>query len=528
MQYYGGTISNATTTVGGSPSAWSAFGISYYNATGRKVVFVQTAVGATGQTDRWCSTCDLYLNSIATLNSALSALTVAGYAPSVKGVLWNQGETDATAINSSTETATQYATAFRAMIAAYRTNISASLPFYIFRTGKHTGAASIDVGYGQIRNAQDSTVISDNLTSMAYRGASTFIDRSLMNADGIHYSQDGLNEMGRIGGANVASSFQHDFFQKQKYSSNIFFPEGNVSIGSSTEPAAPLVVSGSQNYQFLLSGTPSTAYTQMYLQGTGRSVGLGIGNANESAFNVANKFFIYSPSTPTASSSMQFVIDQNSNTGISSTTPWRTLSVGGSMAISGLTANSGSNYAVCINGSTKEVTADVGGACNTSSMRFKDDIQALTVSALDIVSTLKPSTFKYLNASTTNYGLIAEDVASSDSHLATYEQDGTTPHGLDTNALISVLVKSIQELREQVRELQIKNGITPTETKSVSAKPVTESAPVVTATPLADDISMSSSTPVATPAVSSSPVPSIVPEPSTSSASNDLSTATSQ
>jgi hypothetical protein len=134
------------------------------------------------------------------------------------------------------------------------------------------------------------------------------------------------------------------------------------------------------------------------------------------------------------------------NVGIGTTTPWRTLSVTGTVAVNGLTANSGSNYAVCINNTTKELTADVGGACNPSSERFKNNIEPLSVSATDIINSLKPSSFAYNDIIGTRYGLIAEQVSSIDPHLATYEEDGITPHGLDTSAIISVLVKAVQEL----------------------------------------------------------------------------------
>jgi hypothetical protein len=63
---------------------------------------------------------------------------------------------------------------------------------------------------------------------------------------------------------------------------------------------------------------------------------------------------------------------------------------------------------------------------------------------------LKPSSFRYLNSDNVNYGLIAEEVSKIDVHLATYEEDGTTPHGLDANALISVLIKAMQEVINKV------------------------------------------------------------------------------
>jgi len=237
-----------------------------------------------------------------------------------------------------------------------------------------------------------------------------------------------------------------------------------------------------------------------------------------------------------------FIIDASGNVGIGTTSPYAKLSVVGTVAVSGLTANSGSNYAVCINNTTKELTADVGGACNPSSERFKNNIEPLSVSATDIINSLKPSSFAYNDTTGTRYGLIAEQVSSIDPHLATYEEDGITPHGLDTSAIISVLVKAVQEMiakinsfadifrtkelcigetcvtEIQLKELLNKNNIASVQT-SLQSSSTNESTTIVSETPTPTPTPTSVQTSTSTPATIIFVSPS--PETSTTTASTE-------
>ncbi|MDQ2933196.1 MAG: tail fiber domain-containing protein, partial [bacterium] len=129
------------------------------------------------------------------------------------------------------------------------------------------------------------------------------------------------------------------------------------------------------------------------------------------------------------------------------------LSVVGTAAISGLTANAGVNYAVCINNATGELLADSGGDCAVSSERYKHNISDLKLSGLDVITALNPAQYTYNNSNGVNYGFIAEAAANVNSNLATYEADGVTPHGLDTNAFLSVIVKAMQEQQLEIGSL---------------------------------------------------------------------------
>jgi len=233
--------------------------------------------------------------------------------------------------------------------------------------------------------------------------------------------------------------------------SDVYYNTGNVGIGINA-PRNKLEIHGNQGNP-VDTGTIQNSIARI---GVLNGQMLEIGASSNAPYGIWMQADYYGG----LSTHYPIVFQPNGgNVGIGTTTPWRTLSVTGTVAVSGLTANSGSNYAVCINNTTKELTADVGGACNPSSERFKNNIQPLAVSATDVISLLKPSTFIYNNADTSNattstkYGLIAEQVSSIDPHLATYEEDGITPHGLDTSAILSVLVKAVQEISANLKNL---------------------------------------------------------------------------
>lgn len=141
--------------------------------------------------------------------------------------------------------------------------------------------------------------------------------------------------------------------------------------------------------------------------------------------------------------------------GVGSSSPWRTLSVDGTTALNGLTsATGGTNNDVCIVSATKELVEETTGVCVVSSRRFKHDIETLNISALDVVNSLRSVSFSpneedVADYKDTHYGLIAEEVATIDPHLVRYSVDGL-PRTLDDFALISVLVKAIQEQQEQI------------------------------------------------------------------------------
>ncbi len=143
------------------------------------------------------------------IDRAMNALTAAGYTPAFKGVLWDQGETDATGINNAKAgvTAQAYEGAFNAMIAAYRAHYGGTMPFYIFKTGTQVGFS--DAGYRAIRDAQEDVGQKDPYSFVVFRGAYDFWWR-LMMSNALHYTQAGYNEMGTQGSAVVSFYRAHN------------------------------------------------------------------------------------------------------------------------------------------------------------------------------------------------------------------------------------------------------------------------------------------------------------------------------
>lgn len=102
-------------------------------------------------------------------------------------------------------------------------------------------------------------------------------------------------------------------------------------------------------------------------------------------------------------------------------------------------------------------------ACTISSKRFKEDISPLSEIGLKELLQLKPVEFKMkegakpnpdMNYARMQIGLIAEDVEKVDKRLAIYEQDGKTPKSYRQEAVISLLVKAVQEQQKQIEELK--------------------------------------------------------------------------
>jgi Carbohydrate esterase, sialic acid-specific acetylesterase len=211
FNYYNGTISEFDPFGPNTGSAWPSFGVTYYNLTGHKVLFVLSAVGGTCQTDQcaayshalsWDVSGTLVQASITALDTAVIALTAAGYAPILKGVLWDQGEGDAEAINGGAVSPAMYQSALAAMIDRYRAHYGSSLPFYIFLSGTEPGQ---ETGYAAVRNAQTQLAASDPNTKIIFQDAVNFPARGWMQSDNLHYAQPGFNEMGKQGAQNVVA-----------------------------------------------------------------------------------------------------------------------------------------------------------------------------------------------------------------------------------------------------------------------------------------------------------------------------------
>jgi len=146
-----------------------------------------------------------------------------------------------------------------------------------------------------------------------------------------------------------------------------------------------------------------------------------------------------------------------SNVGIGTTTPWRTLSVTGTVAFDGLSSSATGN-AVCI--TTNNEITDAGGAtCVPSSERFKENISDLAEGfALDTLGQLRVVSFDYKDGTYSPedysgaYGMIAEEVELIDPKLVDYGYDGK-PLTLQFEKITGLLVSAVQEQQAQIAEL---------------------------------------------------------------------------
>ena len=222
----------------------------------------------------------------------------------------------------------------------------------------------------------------------------------------------------------------------------------------------------------------------------------------------------------------------NQRVGIGTTTPWRTLSVSGTVGLAGLTNGFGAG-SLCLT-ANKEVVYNAGSDNCLSSLRAtKHDISPLALSATSTIRALSPVSFIYNGdaSSTVRYGFIAEDTATVDQHLATYDQTGALT-GVDDRAILSVIVKALQELiatvagfaeRITTQTLVADNGTF----QKVSTQELCVGATCVTESQLRDLLQKERVSPSTAPAApsgtttataSSSPAPSLTSDASTSTA----------
>lgn len=128
---------------------------------------------------------------------------------------------------------------------------------------------------------------------------------------------------------------------------------------------------------------------------------------------------------------------------------------GGTITFSGLSAVSGGETAVCIK---LGILYDGGGTdCTSSSQRYKHDIQSLTsAQGLSLVNALRPVSFKFNNDNSEHLGFIAEEVAVLEPRLAVFVPNSTTTvQGVRYAEMTSILAKAIQEQQGQLDALKV-------------------------------------------------------------------------
>lgn len=144
------------------------------------------------------------------------------------------------------------------------------------------------------------------------------------------------------------------------------------------------------------------------------------------------------------------LIDSSGRLGIGTTTPWRTLSVAGTAAFSGL-VNDSTGYYVCLNTTTGQMATSTT-ACGASSERFKENITNIGY-GLDAVNALRPVSFtykdSYIQDAPPQLGFIAEEVELVIPELVAKDASGTI-QGLDYPKFTAVIVRAIQEIYDML------------------------------------------------------------------------------
>jgi hypothetical protein len=109
----------------------------------------------------------------------------------------------------------------------------------------------------------------------------------------------------------------------------------------------------------------------------------------------------------------RLLIDAAGNVGIGTTTPWRRLSVTGTVGFDGLTGSTGAG-SLCLTASKEAVYNSGSDACLPSLRDTKHDISSLSLDALQIVDALDPVSFVYNDGDGhTRYGFIADPCSGS-------------------------------------------------------------------------------------------------------------------
>lgn len=186
-------------------SAWPAFAKAYHDLTGKKVVIVPAARGGSSCTAKaeleengtWSEQGRLLLFDSAMVK-AKAAMKLCKQP--ISGIVWSQGERDANAVNAKQLTPEEYESGLIRLIARFRKELGAKVPFYIIQTGHFTGHSN--VGFDAIRKAQENVAGHVKHVFIVYAQTVDLPAKGMMQ-DEIHYNQAALNEIGATAARQV-------------------------------------------------------------------------------------------------------------------------------------------------------------------------------------------------------------------------------------------------------------------------------------------------------------------------------------
>jgi len=173
-----------------------------------------------------------------------------------------------------------------------------------------------------------------------------------------------------------------------------------------------------------------------------------------------------SPTTYATSSPSAIQITSNNTTlfGVATTSPWRTLSVTGTVAFNGLSSATGLD-SVCINAATKELVDAGGNTCTLSSEYLKHNVNNVNgPTALDTIMQLNPITYVFNGQTQERYGFIAEITNTIDPVMVQHAPVDETidghlfkkgdPTGIDYEGYTALLTKAVQQQQQEITSVQ--------------------------------------------------------------------------
>lgn len=239
---------------------------------------------------------------------------------------------------------------------------------------------------------------------------------------------------------------------------------GLVGIGQ-TAPGSLLSVNGAGSFGAAWS-TLAAPTNGLMVQG---NVGIGsttpFAKLGINALSTDTNTILFAIASSTASATTtHFIVTNTGNTGVGTTSPWRTLSVTGTVALSGLTALGSSGNSLCIVSTSKEVEENAATTCLVSSIKTKHDISTLNAS-IEQVMQLNPTSFTYNDTGKKDVGFIADEVAAIDPRLVDFATkdvplaDGQIikegePLTIRVHAILSLVTKAVQEQQAQIDALK--------------------------------------------------------------------------
>jgi hypothetical protein len=232
---------------------------------------------------------------------------------------------------------------------------------------------------------------------------------------------------------------------------------GNVGIGD-TSPAALLTVGSGDLFQINSSGAIAAA---VGITNTGAITSTGgVISLNASSNFAVNVGTGSTTSTVTiGGGSAPLVIDSTNfdvtSAGVISGATGFTSS--GTITFSSLTTCAGSTNGGALTTNASGVVSCSADDGILSSIQYKHDIIDLDVGLAEL-NKFRPVSFRYNSTDKLHLGFVAEEVLQFDPRLVSYEQDGTTIHGLYYIDIIPIIVKALQDedIKVSAMDLRLK------------------------------------------------------------------------